>query len=59
MIKIGIIGGTALAACRLLTKLGAEIRECCFVINLPDLGGNKKRAAAGFKAFMLLDFVGE
>lgn len=34
-------GGTALAACRLLKKLGAEIIECCFIIDLPKLGGKK------------------
>jgi len=35
-------GGTMLAACTLIKKLGAEIIECTFVVDLPDLGGRKK-----------------
>jgi len=39
-------GGTAMAACNLIKKLGGEIIECCFVIDLPDLGGKKKSSSA-------------
>mgnify|MGYP004460365819 CR=1 FL=1 len=35
-------GGTAAAACNLVTKTGAEIVGCAFVIELDDLGGRKK-----------------
>ncbi len=52
-------GGTALAACQLITKLGGKVVECCFIVDLPDLGGKKKLENAGFKAFNLLDFEGE
>ncbi len=52
-------GGTALAACSLLKKLGAEIVECSFVIDLPDIGGKKKLLDAGYKVFNLVEFEGE
>jgi adenine phosphoribosyltransferase len=52
-------GGTALAACRLIEKLGGAILECCFVIDLPDLQGRKKLEEAGYPVFSLVDFEGE
>lgn len=35
-------GGTAAAACNLVTKVGAEIVGCAFVIELNDLNGRDK-----------------
>lgn len=35
-------GGTAAAACNLVTKAGAEIAGCAFVIELKDLNGKNK-----------------
>jgi adenine phosphoribosyltransferase len=35
-------GGTAGAAVKLLEYMGAKIVECCFVIDLPELGGRKR-----------------
>lgn len=52
-------GGTAMAACNLLKKIGGEIVECCFIIDLPDLGGKKKLENAGYKTFSLVEFEGE
>jgi len=52
-------GGTALAACNLIKKLEGEIVECCFIIDLPDIGGKKKLEDAGFKVFNLVEFEGE
>ena len=37
-------GGTALAACKLVEKLGAEVLACSFVIELNGLGGREKLA---------------
>lgn len=34
-------GGTALAAAKLIEKLGGEVVKMAFVIDLPDLGGEK------------------
>jgi len=52
-------GGTALAACSLIKKAGAEVVECCFVVDLPELGGKKKLESAGHKSFALVEFEGE
>src|SRR5512134_155318 len=35
-------GGTAEAAVKLIESLGAAVVGCCFVIDLPDLGGRKR-----------------
>lgn len=51
--------GTALAACNLVKKLGANIHECAFVIELPDLGGRKKLEDKGHKVFSLVSFEGD
>jgi len=52
-------GGTALAACKLIKKIGGKILECCFIIDLPDLGGAKKLEKAGYDVFSLVQFEGE
>ncbi|BCM26008.1 adenine phosphoribosyltransferase [Methyloradius palustris] len=52
-------GGTAEAAALLIQKLGGEIVECAFVIDLPDLGGTKRLAQNGLKSFSLCEFEGE
>lgn len=52
-------GGTALASCNLLKKLGAKILECSVIIDLPELGGKKKLEDAGYKVFNLIEFEGE
>lgn len=52
-------GGTAAAATQLIEKSGGEILECCFVINLPDLGGAKKLEAMGMRVYSLVGFEGD
>lgn len=52
-------GGTADAACKLIEKTGGKIVECCFVIDLPDLGGSKRLGRHGHKVFSLCEFEGE
>jgi adenine phosphoribosyltransferase len=51
-------GGTAEAACRLLTSLGAEIVAACFVVDLPELGGAEKIRRLGIPVRVLLQFDG-
>ena len=51
-------GGTAEAACRLLTSLGAEIVAACFVIDLPELGGADKIRKLGIPVRTLMEFEG-
>jgi len=52
-------GGTALAAAALLEKLGAEIVEMAFIVNLPDVGGAAKLEAQDYNIFSLTEFEGE
>ncbi|MBP7459991.1 MAG: adenine phosphoribosyltransferase [Candidatus Delongbacteria bacterium] len=52
-------GGTAMAACRLITRLGAHVVECCFIIDLPDLGGKKRLVQAGYNVHTLVEFEGD
>jgi len=52
-------GGTAQAACALIEGMGGKIVECCFVIDLPDLGGRKRLEAKGHKVFALCAFEGD
>jgi adenine phosphoribosyltransferase len=52
-------GGTALAACKLIEKVKGKVAECCFIIDLPELGGKKKLEKAGHSVFALVEFEGE
>ena len=52
-------GGTAEAACSLIQKMGGEIVECCFVIDLPDIGGRARLEKHGHKVFALCEFEGD
>jgi len=52
-------GGTVEAAVRLLEKMEAEILECCFIVDLPDIGGRERLINIGQKVFTLCEFEGE
>lgn len=52
-------GGTAEAACKLIENMGGEVVECCFVVDLPDLGGRAKLEKHGHKVFALCEFEGD
>jgi adenine phosphoribosyltransferase len=52
-------GGTAEAAVKLIGTMGGEIVECCFVIDLPDLGGRKRIEKLGHSVFALCEFEGD
>jgi len=52
-------GGTADAACTLIEKMGGEIIECCFIIDLPDIGGHARLEKHGHKVFALCEFEGD
>lgn len=51
-------GGTAEAAVRLLNMVGGTVVECCFVIDLPELGGRKRIERHGQRVFTLVEFEG-
>ncbi len=52
-------GGTAEAACKLIESIGGTIVECCFVIDLPDLGGRARLEKHEQKVFSLCEFEGD
>jgi adenine phosphoribosyltransferase len=52
-------GGTAQAAVILIEKMGGNIIECCFAIDLPDIGGSKRLLEMGHKVFSLCEFEGD
>jgi len=52
-------GGTALAAAALIEKLGGVVAEMCFIVNLPDVGGEQKIKEKNYKIFSLTEFEGE
>ena len=51
-------GGTAAATVLLVRSTGAEVAECAFVVDLPDLGGRERLAAIGVDAYTLCAFEG-
>jgi len=52
-------GGTALAACDLIEKLGGKIIGLGFVIDMPFLGGSKKIIDRGYSMFSLVEYDSE
>ena len=52
-------GGTIEAAIKLVQMMKAEIIECCFIIDLPDIGGSKKLKSMGQNVFSLCEFEGD
>jgi adenine phosphoribosyltransferase len=52
-------GGTALAAAALIEKLGGIVVEMAFIVNLPDVGGEKKLQKKGYHFYSLTEFAGD
>lgn len=52
-------GGTAEAATKLIEDMGGIVVECCFVIDLPDIGGRARLEGQGQKVFALCEFEGD
>jgi adenine phosphoribosyltransferase len=52
-------GGTAVAGVRLIERLGGHIVAASFVVNLPDLGGEKRLKDMGIEVHTLCAFAGE
>jgi adenine phosphoribosyltransferase len=52
-------GGTAEAAVKLVQEMNGEVIECCFVIDLPDIGGRARLEAMGQKVFAQCEFEGD
>ncbi len=52
-------GGTALAATRLIERLGAEVIGLTFLVELPDLKGSDRLRAMGKQVHALTAFAGD
>ncbi|MEG3753133.1 adenine phosphoribosyltransferase [Psychromonas arctica] len=52
-------GGTAEASVKLIKRLGGEVVEAAFVIELPDLKGSDKLTALSVPVFSLIEYAGE
>jgi adenine phosphoribosyltransferase len=52
-------GGTAMAAAALVEKLGGKVAEMAFIVNLPDVGGEKKLIGKGYNVYCLTEFEGD
>jgi adenine phosphoribosyltransferase len=52
-------GGTALAAATLVEKLGGVVAEMAFIVNLPDVGGEKVLKEKGYALHFLTEFEGD
>jgi adenine phosphoribosyltransferase len=39
--------------------MGGNIIECCFIIDLPDIGGRARLEKMGQKVFALCEFEGD
>ena len=52
-------GGTVEAAVKLVQKMKGEVLECCFIIDLPDIGGSRRLESMGQNIFSLCEFEGE
>ena len=51
-------GGTAAAAVRLVERLGGEVLNTGFIVDLPDLGGSRSLAGMGLTVDALCTFPG-
>jgi len=51
-------GGTIDATTKLVRRLGGEVQDAAFIVNLPDLGGEKRLQALGLTVYSLVDFPG-
>jgi adenine phosphoribosyltransferase len=52
-------GGTMMAGCKLLEKLGAVVTEGAAIVDLPELGGSARLRQAGLPLFTMVAFEGE
>ena len=51
-------GGTIDATVKLIRRLGGEVKDAAFIINLFDLGGEQRLQKAGIDCFSLVPFPG-
>ena len=52
-------GGTAEAAVKLIRRAGGTVVGCCFIVDLPDLGGRERLTGMGLSVMTLCEFEGD
>lgn len=52
-------GGTADAACKLISRVGGLVAACAFLVDLPDLKGSARLKEAGLRVIALCEFEGD
>ncbi|WP_394251711.1 adenine phosphoribosyltransferase [Vibrio profundi] len=51
-------GGTIEATTKLIRQLGGNVEHAAFVINLPEIGGDKRLEGLGLEVFSICEFDG-
>ncbi|GEM74396.1 adenine phosphoribosyltransferase [Vibrio sagamiensis] len=51
-------GGTIEATTKLIRQLGGEVEHAAFVINLPEIGGDKRLEGLGLSVYSICEFEG-
>lgn len=51
-------GGTIEATTNLVRRLGGDVKDAAFVINLPDIGGEARLQGLGLDVYSICDFPG-
>lgn len=51
-------GGTIEATAKLIRRLGGEVTDAAFIINLPELGGEKRLNDSNINCYSLVCFDG-
>jgi len=51
-------GGTIEATAKLIRRLGGEVSDAAFIINLPELGGEKRLNGLDITCYSLVCFSG-
>lgn len=51
-------GGTIEATAKLIRQLGGEVEHAAFVINLPEIGGDKRLQGLGLSVYSICEFDG-
>ncbi len=51
-------GGTIEATTKLIRQLGGEVEHAAFVINLPEIGGEKRLEGLGLNVYSICEFEG-
>lgn len=52
-------GGTMAAAVNLIRRAGGTVVGCCFIVDLPDLGGRERLQGMGLSIMTLCEFEGD